>query len=274
MSDLLRSAPDDIRMLLANVADMIRTSEKGMTAASDFLNPRELYFVGMFIDELKLKSRTAFFGGYDGAERKRLFVFPEYAELLIAEKEPREAVDVFSELSGETAINIVQICGSGFKDLCHRDYMGSVMALGVERRSIGDIAVSDDTAYVFTTSVIAELMCRELRKVGRDGVKVRKCENLPNDLVLAKKTVRLSDTISSPRLDCMAAALLNISREAAQTLIRSGSAEHNYVVCTECDRNVGCGDVLSFRGYGRFRIVAFGGLNRRGRMRFEAEKYV
>jgi RNA-binding protein YlmH len=265
--------PKDMKILLANVDDMVSASNSGVTVASAFLNPREQYFVKNKLAKLGVESRARFFGGHCDSERARLLMFPEYAEQMIDEPD-YDITELYMQLSGEAAVCILEIKASGFRKLGHRDYMGSIMALGIERSAIGDISVMGSTAYVFATPVIARYICERLEKVGRDGVKTGIIETLPQDFRGCAQKLRINDTVSSARLDCVAAALLDLSREAAQSLIRRGCAELNYSADCDCDQTVLSGDILSFRGYGKFRIVGFGGVNRRGRIRFEAEKYI
>ena len=70
-------------------------------------------------------------------------------------------------------ITPLKISGSGYATLTHRDYMGSILGLGVEREMIGDIVPLDDrNAVVFASSVTAQFIESELMKIGRDTVKV------------------------------------------------------------------------------------------------------
>ena len=78
-------------------------------------------------------SECCFFGGEESCERRILGVFPEWEEPSY-EAYPLKAV---------------RISFSYKKELSHRDYLGSLMGLGIERNRIGDIFVYDDGAVVF-----------------------------------------------------------------------------------------------------------------------------
>ena len=56
-------------------------------------------------------------------------------------------------------------------DLNHRDYLGSIMNLGIERDQIGDIITGEKEAYVFATPDIAEMMVKELIRIRHTSVK-------------------------------------------------------------------------------------------------------
>ncbi len=273
MAGMHKNASEDIELLLANIEDLIDASEKGISAVSCFVNPRERFFVQKRLERLGVDKRCVFWGGYTDAERCRLLVFPEFAQGMLAELSEEARAGYFTELSDEDPISILEIRASGFKTLSHRDYMGSILALGIERSAVGDIVVKENAAYIFASPVIAKYIAAELKKVGSDGVKIRLTDALPLGFIGGAQKEKISSTVSSPRLDAIAAALLNLSRNDAQALIRRGDAELNYTECAECDRTVCDGDVVSFRGYGKFRILSFGDLTRRGRLRVEAEKY-
>ncbi len=273
MAVVHKNASEDIGLLLANIEDLVLASEKGIASVSCFVNPRERFFVQKRLERLGVDKRCMFWGGYTDAERCRLLVFPEFAEGMLAELSEEDKIGCFTELADERPISILEIRASGFRALSHRDYMGSILALGIERSAVGDIVVKENVAYIFASPVIARYIAAELKKVGNDGVKVTLPDALPLGFIGGAQKEKISSTVSSPRLDAIAAALLNLSRNDAQALIRRGEAELNYSECVDCDGTVCDGDVVSFRGYGKFRILSFGTLTRRGRLRVEAEKY-
>lgn len=273
MAGVHKNVSEDLDLLLANIEDLLLASEKGISTISCFLNPRERFFVQKMLERIGVYKRCVFWGGYTAAERCRLLIFPEFAEGMLADFSAEDKIGYFTELSDEKPISILEIRASGFKVLSHRDYMGSILALGIERSAVGDIVVKENAAYIFASPVIARYIGAELKKVGNDGVKVTLPDALPLGFIGGAEKEKISSTVSSPRLDAIAAALINLSRNDAQALIRRGEAELNYTECVDCDRAVCDGDVVSFRGYGKFRIVSFGSLTRRGRLRVEAEKY-
>ena len=84
----------------------------------------------------------------------------------------------------------------------------------------------------------------------------------------------VSDTVASARLDCVVAALANLSRERAQEAVRSGLCEVEYEVAEVCDMLLEVPCVLSIRGVGKFRLLSLSGPTKKGRLRLMAEKYI
>ena len=94
-----------------------------------------------------------FFGGYFAAQRKQIFLLPEY----IAFSEDKEAM---LEDEFDSSVRALKIVGSGFRNLSHRDYLGSILALGIERSTIGDIClINDNSAIVFCCAEIEDFTC-------------------------------------------------------------------------------------------------------------------
>ena len=106
-----------------------------------------------------------------------------------------------------------------------------------------------------------------------DTVKVgRVPEGTP--LAGTRRLQPISDTVASERLDCVVAALCNLSREKAQMTVRSGLCELDYEAVEDCSATVTAPAVISVRGYGKFAVHAFDGTTRKGRVRLVAGKYI
>lgn len=258
-------------LLRARVLELMERAERGEISVGEFYNPREIYYAEQILKSSGYRGRFAFFGGYDDAERKRLVCLPEYALYGI---ETEEELYGTAKQYAEEDVTVLLISGSGFKKLSHRDFMGSILALGIKRSVLGDISVNgDDGAYVFCDTKIAEYIKVNLTKVGRDAVKVRITE-LPPDYVPEKRTVTVADTVASMRADCIVAALVNCSRDAAKGYLSAGLVELNYEPLYKPDASLDEGDILSVRGKGKFRITKTDGKTKHGRLRLVAEKYI
>ena len=84
----------------------------------------------------------------------------------------------------------------------------------------------------------------------------------------------IRDTVSSLRLDAVAASGFSLSRGRAAELISSGKFQLNHRECTKPDRPVAEGDVLSCRGLGKCAVKTVGGPSKKGRIMIELERYV
>ena len=124
---------DEFKLLCARVDELFDRAA-GDLAASRFLTPAEQYFTARRLAASGRSVRTLFFGGAPGAQRKKLFVLPDY---LVALAEDGDLFDTARQFLGEDAfgdIQVLKLSGGGFRDFSHRDYLGSLLSLGIERR--------------------------------------------------------------------------------------------------------------------------------------------
>lgn len=209
--------------------------------------------------------RAVCFGGFEDAERCVVGVFPH---------------DIYSDVNESELFSMfdvkgVEIKGSGFSTFSHRDVMGSVLALGVKRETMGDIYVPADSqsAYICMSSVAAGFVCESLESISRDKVKCRLVEATELPLPERRFAV-ISGTVASPRLDCIIALVTKTSREKAKIMITSGLVNVNHMPEIRTDSQLETGDLLSVRGYGRFKISELGGLTRKGRSKTVVHKMI
>ena len=273
---------EDIRRLTARLDDLCRQAERGEAACSAYLTPREAKYAASHLSA-RLRTGTALlWGGYDGAERVRAILLPDYTEgITDAEALGADPVAVLSETGLEDlaitvreAVCAVSVQGSGFRELSHRDYLGSVLGLGLERDALGDILIpSPHSAILLTSARTADFLLTQLEKVATDTVKVKLLsDNTP--LEGTRRLTPITDTVASQRLDCVVAALCNLSREKAQMTVKAGLVELDYELCEGCDTTVEAPAVITVRGYGKFAVREFDGVTRKGRIRLVAGKYV
>ena len=273
---------EDIRLLLARVEDLCDRGTRGEAGVSAYLTPREAKYARAHLSSRLLAGTAVLWGGYTCAERVRVFILPDYTEGLVDPEaltsDPvaalREAgLDDLSDTLRD-AVCPVQVRGSGFRELTHRDYLGSVLGLGLERDAIGDILIPDShSAILLTDTRVRDFLETSLEKVATDTVKVSR---LPEGIPLqgTRRLQPITDTVASQRLDCVVAALCNLSREKSQMAVKSGIVELDYEACEACDTTVEAPAVISVRGYGKFAVHAFDGTTRKGRIRLSAGKYI
>ena len=247
-------------------------SDSGVPAKTKFLSPAEVLYARNLLAHRKLMDRACFIGGYDGAERQRLVVLPSYLDGI--EGDPADMFREYFPDDAKTVARIIKISGSGYVSLSHRDYLGSILGLGIQRDAIGDIVISDNfSAYTFADGKVADLLISDLVKVKTDKVKVSECSS-DIGLSFKREFYSISDTVASARLDCVVASLANLSRDKAQMLIASGMCQMNYVEEARNDRGIDAGDVITLRGYGKFIIRELSDKTKKGRLRLIADKYV
>ncbi len=198
---------------------------------------------------------TFFDGGYEDAERTMFICSPEYLDYDIDE-----------------IISVIKISGRDLSALSHRDYLGSLMGLGITRENIGDILANEEGAFLFVKNDIADYVMQNLDKIGRNGIKKElvKCSEV---VIPPPKIKELSGTIASERLDAFVAFVMGVSRGKACEIIEKELVSLNFEVITSTSASVSEGDLLSIRGFGRVRLREIGGLTRKGRLSVKADKF-
>lgn len=201
----------------------------------------------------------ALWGGYDDAERRVAAFFPE------------EAPEY-----GAWPIRPLRLqWNEKFANPGHRDLLGAVMGLGIERETTGDIAMGiyrdKPCAYLFALEEMADYIAASLESAGRASLKVSPASEEPALLPPEGETMRL--TVQQERLDAVVAAACRLSRGEAQRLIAGGLVKLNHVPNLHADARLAEGDLISVRGHGRVRVVAFQGESRRGRRVVQVFRY-
>lgn len=263
---------NELRLLLSHVRDLCVRAEKGSFGCTAFLTPGQRRDVTEFLQREGQYDRACFHGGFAEAERCCLLLFPDYAvEMCGEERSPAMLLSLCGE---EDPVAVLHIKGSGFCRLTHRDYLGSLLSLGLEREVLGDIELPDEhSAYLFCRASMASYIAESLERVGGDKVTVRRVR-IGEDFASQRKVQRISDTVASARLDCVVASLANLSRESAQQVIRDGRVELDYRSEERVDRTLTPPAVISVRGVGKFRVLSVGLQTKKGRYRLSAEKYI
>ncbi len=253
--------------LAARVCELWERAGKGEITYTGFLTPAEQK--GLFERMAYARADMLAAGGYDMAERRRLFFLPAYLKEL---EEPYRTA-CLQETFAECLVPL-QIKGSGYRELSHRDFLGALLHLGVERDRIGDVCVTaPDTAVLLCDRLMAGFFGENLARVANDAVRVSEIV-LPPDFDGGRKFEKISDTVASPRADAVVAALANLSRERAQALFKEGRVEIDYEPQERVDRTVSEGAVIVIRGCGKFIVRSLSDVTRKGRYRLLADRYV
>lgn len=256
--DRLGLAGED-RLALAKVLDKAEQSEnRNIPAATDFLSPRQR---SQALDLLRLagipESAYVLQGGYEGAERQILLFLPDWME----------------RSNAESPIRCLRASFREDEKLTHRDFLGSLMGMGVVREKIGDILAAPDSADLLVLEGVADFLLQSWTSAGRAKLRVSEIEadnlHIP---VVQRKEVR--DTVSSLRLDAVASSGFRLARGKAAALIESGRVQLNWRECVKPDKLLEAGDVVSARGLGKFELSEVGGLTRKGRISIVLQVYV
>lgn len=171
-----------------------------------------------------------------------------------------------------TLVRITPLTPKFAENLNHRDYLGAIMNLGIERTLIGDIIIKEKTGYVYCMEHISNFLIENLTKIKHTNVKCEVCDNSINETSAELENV---DVIAaSPRIDAVVAVLTKMSRNAVIELFRTKKIFVNGL-CTE--NNSGQlkeGDILVIRGNGKYIYDGCGNATRKGRIYIRLRKYV
>ena len=242
---------------LRHLLDLCRRSEKtGLWQYSAFLSPAEQD------DFLRLPEAAGFSfslgGGYEGAERKVL------AAGLEAEAGPPGF-----------PIRVLSVSPKSQRfaeDLTHRDFLGAILGLGIDRGLIGDILVREKSAFVFCLDASADLLASSLTQVRRTAVV---CEPVSPDIPELRPSFSpLRLNVASERLDAVAAAFTGLSRGQAEKLFPAEKVHVNGRVITDRSARLKDGDILSVRGFGKAVYDGIEHETRKNRLWVILRKYV
>ena len=160
----------------------------------------------------------------------------------------------------------------GQADLSHRDYLGSILGLGIDRGKVGDILVSEEEAVCFVTEEIAPYITAMLEQVSKTAVIAEEAEGA--EAIPQRQTERKRLTVASLRLDAVAGEAFHLSRGKVQALIGAEKAQVNWNTVTNTSHQLKEGDMVSLRGFGRFRVREIGGKTKKDRTGLEIETYI
>lgn len=168
-------------------------------------------------------------------------------------------------------IHIVPLSSKFADDLNHRDFLGALMSLGIDRSTLGDIRAGEKQAYLFCQDTVADFICENLNKVRHTSVRCTVEEDI-GDLA-AEEPERISIQVQSVRADAVLARAYNLSREKSLELFRAGKVFVNGRACENNARSLKAGDVVNARGYGKLRLEEGSKETRKGKLAIEVAVY-
>ena len=148
-------------------------------------------------------------------------------------------------------------------ELTHRDYLGALMNLGLERDRIGDILTDSENAYLFVMKENAELICSELIRIRHTSVV---CHPVPaSSCTIRPEFEEREGSVSSERLDAILAMVYHLSRGKAQELVEQELVFVDGRTAFSGGYDLKPGSRVSVRGHGKFQYLGAGAQTRKGR---------
>ncbi len=155
----------------------------------------------------------------------------------------------------------------------HRDYLGSLMGLGLERRCFGDIICDEKGAYVFVHNRVIDTVMRELTAVGRNTISMKIVDELPEDYMQTRTKTQIVQ-VASMRADGIIAHVCKLSRKDVILLFQEKKVSVNGRLVENNDKQLVEGDAIAVRGFGKFKIAREAGLSRKGKCNLEIEVFI
>ena len=258
--DRVGAAGED-RVLLAKILDRAEQAQgRNIPVATDFLSPQQRMQAQELL-RLAGIPETAFavLGGYAGAERNLLLFLPDWLDAEDAES--------------QSPIRCLRGAFREEEALTHRDFLGSLMGMGIVREKVGDIQVSPGSADLMVLDPVADFLLQSWSSAGRARLTVQEidpsCIHIP-----VARCEQIRDTVSSLRLDAVCSTGFRMARGKAADMIAAGRVQLNWRECTKPDKLLSEGDTVSTRGFGKFELTEVGGVTKKGRTAITVKRYL
>ncbi len=231
--------------------------QRGIVTYSDFLNLNELNILHT-TPKQELYSRYETFGGYEFSERQMVAFLPD--ALCYEKKYPI------------SVLRIEPLQKKFSETLSHRDYLGAILNLGIERCKLGDILVEEDAAILFAHQSMEDFLVEELRRIRHTSV----CVTLEDatEFCYQPKVQEIKGTVSSLRLDSLLSLAFSSSRSKLVSYIEGGKVFVNGKLITSNGYQVKADDIISVRGLGRFQYKEILSQTKKGRYYVTLHLYV
>lgn len=156
-------------------------------------------------------------------------------------------------------------------ELSHRDFLGALMNLGIERDTLGDIKAGEREAYLFCLDTIAEFICENLTQIKHTHVKCSVVED-PGSIP-QEEPVSVNIQVQALRADAVIARVYGMSRERSLELFRAGKIYVDGRLCENNSRILKAGETVNARGFGKFVLKGEARETRKGKLSVEAAVY-
>ena len=250
---------DEIELLKKRFIELYSKSDRGgYYTFTDFLGLAEQSALSEVVGKFR-KGSVKQYGGADGAER-----------VMVRFGNPDEIG--YEVLYPIKCIKIEPLSQKFADKLTHRDFLGALMNLGIERSTLGDVVIRDNVGYLFAKEDIAEFITGELLKVKRTDVRASVADAPPEGELYKTEPKRIQ--IQSERIDAIIAKTYSLSRDDAQALVKRGLVYLNGKLTDSSAHAPKLGDKISVRGHGRFIYLGFDSTSRKGKLNAIVEVYV
>ena len=231
--------------------------QRDIVTFSDFLNLNEQNMVNSLKQQFPQVIMENF-GGYENAERQMVAFHPDALAF-----------------TWEYPIDCLKIEPKAIKfseSLTHRDYLGALLNLGIERSVIGDIVVQEKAAWFFCQNKMTDFFLDNLCRVRHTNILITKVDD-PDELPRPKLEA-INGTCASVRLDSLISLAFKASRSSMVSYIEGGQVFVNGKLITSNGYEPKEGDIISVRGKGRFIFDGMSHQTKKGRCGVRILRYI
>lgn len=257
---MISSDKDEILLKKRMTEQANAAFNKGLYLFSDFLN---LYEQNIFAGLKKELPAIKYFlyGGFEDAERKMICYCGMDGK--------NDLDDISFPIS---CIRVSPISKKFSTALSHRDFLGSILSLGIDRSKIGDILVKDNEAYVFVQSIIADYLIDQLTQIKHTNVTSELIEQDAFDYKPSFKEI--TATVSSVRLDSILAVAMGSSRSSLKGVIEGGKVFVGGRLVQSGSYTLKDNEIVSVRGFGKFIYCGTAYQTKKGRYSVKILLYI
>ena len=224
---------------------------------SEFLNLNELNILHTTPKNMLL-SQYKTYGGYGLSERQMAVFLPD--ALYYDYQYPIQIIEI-SPVNRKFA-----------EELSHRDYLGAVMNLGIERCKLGDILIEDGKAILFAKEELGSYIMEHLTRIRHTTVKTSILPAFEDSY--EPRYEELKGTVASVRLDTVLSLAYPLSRSKVTGLIEGARVFVNGKLVTSNGYRLKEGDILSVRKMGRIGYNGILSETKKGRYMVSIRKYI
>ena len=248
----------DFKLLERRLDDLIQQSiYGGYVTATDFMTLAESAYGQAYLKGQPIHYKA--WGGFHDCERCRLYIWQEEWSDPIA--------------SAPIVALLIEPGSARFSGpIGHRDCLGALMGLGIERRTIGDLIRVNEGFILFCLPTMADYICDNMLSAGKTQVTVRFVDD-PERYMAKRQFKTYKTTVASLRSDSVVKACIKKSRGDALQMIRAGNVFINGLMVSKASQSVNEGDIISVRGYGKYRLTQIGQRTKKDRLFIEFDQF-
>ena len=238
--------------------DLSRQADrKGIVLFSDFLNLNEQNIFHSLQKELYTTAELS--GGYEQAERQMVAFIPD--ALCYAWSYPFVCIKAVPQYPKYA------------ENLTHRDVLGALMHLGLDRGKIGDILILEQGIYIFCAETVSSFIMEQLSQI-RHTMIVTELADENGQLSVKPRFEEKDEMIASNRIDAIIAKAYHLSRSEAAGFLSAEKVFADGRCITNCNYSCSSGTIVSVRGKGRFIFETDQTFSKKGKLKVRFLMYI